>query len=124
MQVLNSDQLVIRVRLLDLVENLQNFVVLVLHVDQSELLSLVLADEVDQLTALLDLVETLDELVGECVDPLGEFALDFDQSLADVFLPVLDNVDGWLVLDDGLARVLLDGLELFELLLVLLVNVV
>jgi len=98
--------------------------VLVLHVDESQLLPLVLAHEVDQLTTLFDLVETLDELVGECVDPFGEIILDFNESLTYALLPVLDDVNGWVVLDDGLACVLFDCFELFKLLLVLLVNVV
>ena len=54
---LNCHKFIIRLCLLDFKENLQNFVILILDVNQAQLLFLVLPDEADQLAALLDLVE-------------------------------------------------------------------
>lgn len=56
-ETLDSHQLVVRGRLLDLIEDLEDFVVLVLDLDQAQLLLLVLTDKADQLSALLDFVE-------------------------------------------------------------------
>ena len=78
MQALDGNQLVVRVSLLDNVENLQDFVVLVLHVNEPQLLSLVLSDEVNQFTALFDFIQTLDELIGKSVYPINEFVFDFN----------------------------------------------
>ena len=52
--------------------------VLVLHVNEPQLLSLVLSDEVNQFTALFDFIQTLDELIGKSVYPINEFVFDFN----------------------------------------------
>ena len=78
MQALDGNQLVVRVSLLDNVENLEDFVVLVLHVNEPQLLSFVLSDEVNQFTALLDFIQTLDELIGKSVYPINEFVFYFN----------------------------------------------
>ena len=59
-------------------ENFQNFFVLVLHVDEAELLTFVLANELRQLLTVLDLVQTLDELIREGLNPLDVLHLNFD----------------------------------------------
>ena len=78
MQALNGNQFVVRVGLLNNVENLENFMVFVLHVHDPQFLSLVLSDKVNQFAALFDFIETLDKLIGKSVNPFNEFVFDFD----------------------------------------------
>ena len=77
-ETLNRDELVIGLRLLDREEDLENFMVLVLNIDEAQLLLLVLANEADQLSALLNLVQRFDELVSEVFYPLNILVLNFD----------------------------------------------
>lgn len=121
---LNRDQLVIGLRLLNLEENLEDLVVLVLDLDESQLLLLVLTDKADELSALLNLIEGLNKLVGEVLNPLDVLVLDPDEGLTDTLLPLVDDVDVLFVLHDGFRSVRLDLLELLQLVLVLLVDVV
>ena len=76
---------------MDDVEDLEDFVVLVLHINQSQLLPLVLSDKVYQLATLLDLIKTLDELICKSVNPVNKLVFDFNQSLPNIFLPFFDN---------------------------------
>ena len=64
MQAFNGNQFVIRVGLLNDVENLEDFMVLVLHINEPQFLSLVLSYEVDQFTALFDFIQALDKFIG------------------------------------------------------------
>jgi hypothetical protein len=121
---LNSDQFIIRLRLLDLEEYLKNLVILILHVDETQLLFLILADKADKLATLLNLVQALHELVGEVFNPLDVLVFDLDQRVPDAFLPFADDGDVWLVFNDRFRGIRLDLLKLFQLVLVLLVNVV
>ena len=105
---LNRCQLVIRLSYLNIIEYLQDFIVLVLHVDEAHLLALVLSHEVDQITTLLNLVETLDKLVSKVVNPLHELLFDLDQGVTDALLPLLDDGLVALILCDGLLSVGLD----------------
>lgn len=123
-ETLNRNQLVIWLSLLDLEEYLEDLMVLILHINEAQLLLLVLSDKADQLTTLLDLVERLDELVGEVLDPLDVLVLDLDERLPDTFFPLADYGNVWLVFYDRFRRVCLNLLELLELILVLLVDVV
>jgi len=109
--------------LLDAVKNLQDLFVLVLHVYDSEFLALVFADELGELLAVLDFVETLDELVGETLDPLDVFLLDLEEGFADLALPFSDEVDVWRVLNDCLCHEILYLFKIFQLSLVALVDV-
>jgi len=54
---LDGDQLIVRLGLLNLKEDLEDIVVLVLHLNEAEFLLFVLTHEADQLSALLNLVE-------------------------------------------------------------------
>ena len=85
---------------------------------------LVFTDEADQLSALLNLVQRFYELVCEGLNPIDVLVLNLDERLTDALLPVVNDLDVLLVLDDCLSCHCLDLLELFELVLVLLVNVV
>ena len=97
--------------------------VLVLHIDQSQFLSLVLSDKVNQFATLFNLIETLNELIGKSVNPFNKLVFDVDQSLANIFLPFSNNGYRWLIFKDSLARIFFDGFELFQLLFVPLVNI-
>lgn len=97
--------------------------ILILHINEAQLLLLVLADKADQLTTLLDLVQRLDELVGEVLNPLDVLVLDLDERLSDPLLPLANDRNVWLVFYDRFCRVCLDLLELLKLILVLLVNI-
>lgn len=69
------------------------------------------------------LIEALNELVREGLDPFYILLLHLEESFANLALPFGNYVDIWRVLYDGLRRVLFDLLELLELLLVLLVDI-
>ena len=122
--MLDRFQLVIRFSLLNAKEDLENVFVLVLHIDESQFLSLVFTHEFQELTSCFDLVQTLDKLVRECFNPLNVLLLDLEECLANLSLPLLDDVDVWRVLADRFCHKLLDLLEIFQLLLVRLVDVV
>ena len=85
---------------------------------------LVFTNEADQLSALLNLVQRLYKLVCEGLNPIDVLVLNLDERLTDALLPVVNDLDVLLVLDDCLGGHCLDLLELFKLVLVLLVNVV
>lgn len=123
-EALNSNQLIIWLCLLDLKEYLKDLVILILHVNESQLLFLILANKADQFTALLNLVQALHELVGEVFNPLDVLVFDLDQRVSDALLPLADDGDIWLVFNDCFRGIRLDLLKLFQLVLVLLVNVV
>lgn len=72
---------------------------------------------------MLDLVQTLHEFVSECFDPVDIALFNLKKSVSDLCLPLGNDVDVWRVLGDRLRRILLDLLEIFKLLLVLLVDV-
>ena len=122
--MLDRFQLVIRLSLLNAKEDLENLFVLVLHIDKSQFLSLVFTHEFQELTSCFDLVQTLDKLVRECFDPLNVLLFDLEECLANLSLPLLDDVDVWRVLADRFCHKLLDLLEILQLLLVRLVDVV
>ena len=56
-ETLDSDELIVGLRLLDREENLKNLMVLILDINQAQLLLLVLSNEANQLSALLNLVQ-------------------------------------------------------------------
>lgn len=121
---LDSDKLLVGLRGLDFKKDLQDVVVLVLHLDQAQFLLLVLTDKADELTALFDFVQTLDELVRETFDPLDVFVLNFDEGVTNSFLPLSNDRNVWLVFDNRFRCVRFNLLELLQLALVLLVDVV
>lgn len=94
-----------------------------LHVEQSQLLALIFANELTQALAVLDFVEALHKLIGERLDPINVFLFDLKERVADLSFPLCNDVDVWRVLCDGLSSVFLDVLKLFKLLLVFLVDV-
>mmetsp|Transcript_10222 Transcript_10222/g.12026 ORF Transcript_10222/g.12026 Transcript_10222/m.12026 type:complete len:220 (-) Transcript_10222:399-1058(-) len=112
-EALNGHELVVWLRLLNFVEDFENLVILVLDFNQTQLLLFVFADEANELATLLNLVKRLDELVGERLDPVNVLVLDLYEGLTDAFLPVVNDFDVLLVLDDCLGR---QGLDLLELL--------
>ena len=122
--MLDRFQLVIRLSLLNAIEDLENVFVLVLHIYESQFLSLVFTHEFQELTSCFDLVQTLDKLVRECFNPLNVLLFDLEECLANLSLPLLDDVDVWRVLADRFCHKLLDLLEILQLLLVRLVDVV
>ena len=65
--------------------------VLVLHINEAQFLLFVLTDEADKLTALLDLVQTLDKLVSEVLNPLDVLIFDLDKGVSDALLPLADD---------------------------------
>ena len=73
---------------------------------------------------MLDLVERLDELVCEVLDPLDVLVLDLDERVSDALLPTTNDGSVGLVLDNCFDCVRFNLFELFELRLVLLVDVV
>lgn len=75
-ETLNCHQFIIWLRLLNLEEYLKDLMVLVLHINKSQFLLFILANEADKLTALFNLVQTLDKLVGEVLNPFDVFVLD------------------------------------------------
>ena len=85
---------------------------------------LIFTDKADQLSTLLNLVQRLDELVCEGLNPIDVLVLNLYKRLADALLPVVNDFDVLLVLYDCLGGHCLDLLELFKLVFVLLVNVV
>ena len=97
--------------------------VLVLHINKSKLLLLILSNKTDKLATLLNLVQRLNKLVGEVFDPFDVLILHLNKRVSNTFFPFADNWNIWLVFNDGFCRVCFDLLELFELVLVLLVNV-
>ena len=98
--------------------------ILVLHLNKPELLLFVFADEANELSGLFNFVQGFDEFVREALDPFDVFLLDLDERVADAFLPVANDRNVRLVFNDGLSCVRLDLLKLFQLALVLLVDVV
>jgi hypothetical protein len=72
---------------------------------------------------MLNLVERLDKLVCECVDPLVEVFLYVDECATDLRLPYLNERHVGSVLNDSLACHLLDALEFLLVQLVLLVEI-
>ena len=92
--------------------------IFVLHINQCEFLSLVLTDEIDQFSTLLNFIETLDKFVSKRINPLNEFILDIDQCLPDALFPFSDDCDGWFIFYDCLACVFFDSFKLFQLLFV------
>ena len=98
--------------------------IFVLHIDQSEFLSLVLTDEIDQFSTLLNFIETLDKLISKRVNPLNKLILDIDQCLPNALFPFSDYCNGWLIFYDCLACVFFDSFKFFQLLLVSLIDVV
>ena len=97
--------------------------VLVLYIDESQLLSFILADELRQLLTLLNLVKALDKLVCECFYPLDVLVLDFDKGLAYRALPLVDDVDVWRVFVDDPGDHVLDPLEILQVRLVAFINI-
>lgn len=89
-------------------ENLEDLFVLILHVNEAHFLTLVLANELSELLAVLNLVQALDELVGEGLDPLNIALLDLQERLSNLALPLGDHVNVWRVLVDRLRCVRLD----------------
>ena len=85
---------------------------------------LIFTDKADQLSTLLNLVQRLDELVCEGLDPIDVLIFNLDERLTDALLPVVNDLDVLLVFDDCFGGHCLDLLKLFKLVLVLLVNVV
>ena len=75
---LDCGQFVIRFGTLNGIENLENLVVLVLHVQEPHLLPFVFPNKVYQITTLLNLVQTLDEFVCEIINPVDELLLHLD----------------------------------------------
>ena len=73
---------------------------------------------------MLDLIERLDELVCEILDPLDVLVLDLDERVSDTLLPTTYDGSVGLVLNDSLDCVRFNLFEFFELRLVLLVDVV
>ena len=98
--------------------------VLVLHINKAQLLFFIFAHKADKFTALFNLVQALDKLVGKVLDPFDVLILDLDQCVSDALLPLADNRDIWLVFNNGLRGVRLDLLELLELVFVLFVDIV
>lgn len=88
---LDSDKFVVRLRLLDFKEDLEDLVVLVLHLNQAELLLFVFSDKADEFSALLNFVERLNELVGEVLDPLNVLVFYLDKRVTDALLPLVDD---------------------------------
>ena len=100
-----------------------DLLVSLLHVDQSQLLPLIFADKLTQTLAVFDFVEALHKLIRERLDPVNVFLFDLEERVADLSLPLCNDVDVWRVLSDCLGSVLLHVLKLFELLFVLLVDI-
>ena len=95
-----------------------------MHVQESQFLPFVLTNKLVQLLRVLNLVQTLDELVCEGLNPLDVFLLHFEQSVPDLGLPLGYDMDVWRVLFNRLGRVFFNALILFHLFFVLLVDVV
>lgn len=95
-----------------------------MHVQESQFLPFVLTNKLVQLLRVLNLVQTLDELVCEGLNPLDVFLLHFEQSVPDLGLPLGYDMDVWRVLFNRLGRVVFNALILFHLFFVLLVDVV
>lgn len=121
---LDSIQLVVRLRALNPVENLQNVVVFVLHIYESHLLSLVFSNEFRELLAPFNLIEALNKLVCKGFNPLDILILNAKKCLANLSFPLGYDVDVWRVLYNSFCPEFFDALEVFQLLLVLLVDVV
>ena len=98
----------------DRVENLKDFVVLFLQTFDLLIDFRVLVLEIFELFWLLNLVETLDELVGKVIDPLVELSFDFDQRCPDVVLPVPDQWCVGRVFLNRLACELFNGFEVLH----------
>ncbi len=120
----NLFELVVWIRSLDLLEDVEDLIILILHVYKPQLLALVLANELVQLLAVLNLVQTLHELVRKSLDPFNVLFFDLEEGIANLSLPLGNDVYIWRVLFDRLGSVVLDRLILLHLLLVLLVDVV
>ena len=72
---------------------------------------------------MLDFVQTLDELARERLDPLDVLLFNFEESFTDLAFPRGDEVQVWRVVCDSLGHQKLYLLEVFEVHLVLLVDV-
>ena len=77
-QAFNCDQFIIWISLLNDVEYFENFMVLILHINESQFLSLVFTDKIYQLTTLFDFIKTLDKLVGKRVNPFNKLILNIN----------------------------------------------
>lgn len=109
---------------MNFIKDLEDLLILVLDLDEAQLLFFVFADEADQFSALLNLVERLDKLVREVLDPFDVLVFDLDKRLSDALFPFSNDRNISLVLDNRLRRVRLDLLKLLKLVFVLFVDVV
>ena len=104
-------------------KDLKDLLVLVLHINETQLLSFVFADKLTQLLAVLNFVKAFNELVSESFNPLNVLVLDLEQSVSNLTLPLSNNMDVRGVLYDSFRAIFLNLLKIFELLFVLLVDI-
>ena len=71
-------------------------------------MALVLSHKVNQISALLNLIQTLNKLVGEVVNPIDELLLHLDEGASNGLLPLRDDRLVLLVLLDCFVSVRLD----------------
>lgn len=84
---------------------------------------LVFADVIRERLTVLNFVQAFDEFFRKRLDPLDVLFLDCDECVTDGGLPIGDDVDVGRVFVDYFGCEAFDGLEFFELLLVLFVDI-
>lgn len=88
---LDRHQLIIWLRLLNLVKDLEDLMILILHVYQTQFLLFIFANEADKFTTLLNLVQAFDKLVCEVFNPFDVFIFDLDKRVSNALFPFADN---------------------------------
>ena len=73
---------------------------------------------------MFNLIETFDELIGESFNPLDVFVFHLEKRVTNLGLPLSDDVNVRLIVTDRFRRKSLDIFKVFQLLLVLFVDVV
>ena len=84
---LNSTEFIIWLCFRNFKEDLEDLIVLVLHVHKAHLLSFVLPDKFLELVTSFNLVKTLDELICKSFDPINVLLLDTNKSFSNAGFP-------------------------------------
>lgn len=90
-ETLNCYQFIIWRRLLDLVEDFEDLVILILHVYKAQFLLFILANEADKFSTLFNLVQAFDEFVSEIFNPFYVFIFDLHKSVSNALFPLANN---------------------------------
>ena len=90
-ETLNRHQFVIRLSLLNLIKDLQDLVILILHINEAQFLLFIFSNEADEFATLLNLVQTFDKFVCKVFNPFDVLIFYFDKRVSNALFPFADN---------------------------------